>query len=61
MALFARLHSSLRYWAGARSLLGFQLDTSKITTELANLKNAKEAVYNVLFSGTIDRRIICLK
>ncbi|MEC0229560.1 ABC transporter substrate-binding protein [Paenibacillus alba] len=35
-------------------LLGFQLDTSKITTELANLKNAKEAVYNALFSGTID-------
>ncbi len=35
-------------------LLGFQLDTSNITTELANLKNTKEAVYNGLFSGTLD-------
>ncbi|RIX59718.1 extracellular solute-binding protein [Paenibacillus nanensis] len=35
-------------------LLGFQVDTTNITTELANLKNAKEATYNSLFSGTLD-------
>jgi putative aldouronate transport system substrate-binding protein len=35
-------------------LLGFQPDTSKITTEIANLKNAKDATYNALFSGTVD-------
>jgi putative aldouronate transport system substrate-binding protein len=35
-------------------LLGFQMDTTNITTELANLKNAKEATYNSLFSGTLD-------
>lgn len=35
-------------------LLGFQPDTSAITTELANLKNAKDATYNSLFSGTLD-------
>ncbi|WP_372636408.1 ABC transporter substrate-binding protein [Cohnella sp.] len=35
-------------------LLGFQVDTTNMTTELANLKNTKEATYNSLFSGTLD-------
>jgi putative aldouronate transport system substrate-binding protein len=35
-------------------LLGFQLDTTNITTEIANLKNTKDAVYAALFSGTLD-------
>ncbi|XEC93047.1 ABC transporter substrate-binding protein [Paenibacillus tarimensis] len=35
-------------------LLGFQLDTSNISTEIANLKNAKDATYDALFSGTLD-------
>jgi len=35
-------------------LLGFQVDTTNITTELANLKNTKEATYKSLFSGTLD-------
>lgn len=35
-------------------LLGFLPDTSSITTEIANLKNVKDSVYDALFSGTID-------
>jgi putative aldouronate transport system substrate-binding protein len=35
-------------------LLGFQLDTTNITTELASLKNTKDAVYDALFTGTVD-------
>lgn len=35
-------------------LLGFQVDTTNITTELANLKNTKDATYNSLLSGTLD-------
>lgn len=35
-------------------LLGFQFDTSNVTTELANLKNTKDAVYDSLFSGSVD-------
>lgn len=40
--------------ATSAPLLGFQADTSAITTEIANLKNAKDSIYNALFSGTID-------
>jgi putative aldouronate transport system substrate-binding protein len=40
--------------ATAAPLLGFQVDTSKITSELASLKNTKDAVYDALFSGTVD-------
>ncbi|MCC3371517.1 ABC transporter substrate-binding protein [Cohnella sp. REN36] len=40
--------------ATSAPLLGFQADTSSITTEIANLKNAKDSTYNALFSGTID-------
>lgn len=40
--------------ATSSPLLGFQVDTSAITTELANLKNSKDAAYNALFSGTLD-------
>lgn len=40
--------------ASKSPLLGFQVDTSAITTEIANLKNTKDATYNALFSGTLD-------
>jgi len=40
--------------ATSAPLLGFQVDTTNITAELANLKNTKEATYNALFSGTLD-------
>jgi putative aldouronate transport system substrate-binding protein len=35
-------------------LLGFQVDTTNIATEIANLKNTKEAVYKALFTGSLD-------
>ncbi|MFC5404037.1 ABC transporter substrate-binding protein [Cohnella soli] len=40
--------------ATSAPLLGFQPDTASISTEIANLKNAKDASYNSLFSGTLD-------
>lgn len=40
--------------ATSAPLLGYQVDTTNISTEIANLKNTKDATYNALFSGTLD-------